>query len=144
MTAPDDRPVVSPTLIGRISQLDLLLRLLEQTRQQRGQVVTIAGEAGIGKSRLIDEIRTRARSYGVQTDLQGRCFEPDQTFPYAPLIDLLRTHVLRSPDTLESHLSDFAPELAHILPELADRNWDATRCRVGRDPGCCLLSNLYR
>ena len=30
------------------------------------------------------------------------------------------------------------------LAELADRNWDPTRCRVGRDPECYLLSNLYR
>lgn len=48
----------------------------------------MAGEAGIGKSRLTAEVRAHAETQGWQT-VQGTCFERDVVLPYAPLIDLL-------------------------------------------------------
>ena len=54
--------------------------------------------------------------------LQGHCFEQDRTFPYAPLIDLLRSGAAaRSADELARDFGDAAPELIKLLPDLAWR-----------------------
>ncbi len=47
------RPIVCPVLIGRTSYLEALIRLMEQACSGYGQTVLIAGEAGMGKSRLM-------------------------------------------------------------------------------------------
>jgi DNA-binding NarL/FixJ family response regulator len=85
----------------------------------RGQTVLIAGDAGIGKSRLIAEASGRAQQLGFLV-LEGQCFEPDRVLPFAPFLDLLRSHVGRQPpDDLARQLGPAAPELIRILPELA-------------------------
>ena len=60
MTAPFETPIVCPVLIGRERQIDVLLRLVDQARTGQGQTTLIAGEAGIGKSRLIAELKPSA------------------------------------------------------------------------------------
>src|SRR5215213_3188669 len=89
--SPTNRPVVSRRLIGRATQIDALHSALAATRRGNGQCITIAGEAGIGKSRLVAEAATSAAKQGM-TVLQGRCFEADRAFPYAPLLDVLRAY----------------------------------------------------
>jgi len=89
-------PIVSPVLIGRAHQLAALERLIDEARQSRGQVALIAGEAGIGKSRLILETKARAADQGFSV-LQGHCFAPDRVLPFAPLIDLLHTWCANEP-----------------------------------------------
>src|SRR5688500_4301458 len=84
-----DRPVVCPVLIGRAPHLEALERYLRYVLENRGQTLLVAGEAGVGKSRLVAEARERAEQHGM-TVLQGHCFETHQSLPYAPLIDLLR------------------------------------------------------
>lgn len=119
MTAPFETPIVCPVLIGRERQFDLLLRLIDQARIGQGQTTLIAGEAGIGKSRLIAELKPAATSQGL-TILQGRCFEPDRVLPYAPLLDLLRSWLAgRAAHEVADMLADQAAELIRLLPELA-------------------------
>ena len=91
-----DKAVVSTTFIGRASQLTALDGRLTQVERGESQVVLVAGEAGIGKSRLVAEVVQQAEQRNWQV-VQGRCFELDVVFPYAPLIDLLRTCLTRRP-----------------------------------------------
>ncbi len=84
-----DRPVVCPVLIGRAPHLEALGRYLRQVVEHRGQTLLVAGEAGVGKSRLVAEARERAAQLGMAV-LEGHCFESRRSLPYAPLIDLLR------------------------------------------------------
>src|SRR5688500_9577890 len=86
---PFDKSIVSPILAGRGSELETLKHALTNAQQGVGQCFILAGEAGIGKSRLLAEIRHCGLSEGFLV-LQGDCFEADLTFPYAPLIDGLR------------------------------------------------------
>jgi predicted ATPase len=65
------RPIVSPVLVGRELQLDTLGRALETARAGVGGAVLIAGEAGIGKSRLVAELHARAELLGCTV---GRFF----------------------------------------------------------------------
>ncbi len=118
MAASLDKSVVCPVLIGRTPYLETLNQLLEQVGSGRGLTILIAGEAGIGKSRLMAEMKTRA-AQGDYLILQGNCFEPDRFLPYAPLLDALRTlFAACSPTEILYHIGSFAPELVKLLPEL--------------------------
>src|SRR5258707_745021 len=103
MPAPFKASIVTPVLIGRSSHLEILVRFVEEARNGQGRTVLIAGEAGLGKSRLVAEVKTRflaSRANGdsrVPIILQGNCFEPDRSLPYAPLLDLLYGFVLAQP-----------------------------------------------
>src|SRR5262249_39691093 len=77
--------------IGRERELALLLDRFVQTRQGRGQVVLIAGEAGMGKSRLLLEFRRRLADGGDRaTWLEGQCVSFGQSIPLVPILDQLR------------------------------------------------------
>jgi tetratricopeptide (TPR) repeat protein len=120
------RSVVCPVLIGRAAQFDALSRLLEQACCGQGAAVLIAGEAGIGKSRLVAEATAIASKQGFQV-LRGACFEHDRSLPYAAILDLLRMFLSeRSPqETAEclgasgSEIVKLVPELGSLLPGLA-------------------------
>jgi DNA-binding CsgD family transcriptional regulator len=124
MAAPFTRSIVCPALIGRISTLDALLGLMEQARGGCGQTVLIAGEAGMGKSRLVTEATTRLSQAQTTSPavliLEGRCFELDRSLPYAPLLDLLRSFLAsHSLDKLVAMTGSTASALVKLLPELA-------------------------
>jgi DNA-binding NarL/FixJ family response regulator len=97
---------------------------LHRAQQGVGQFILLAGEAGVGKSRLLGELRRRAVADGF-TILEGHCFEQDLDFPYAPLIDALRAFLAsgspHDPAGVE-HLGVLAMELVKLLPELALTN----------------------
>ena len=77
-------------LVGRDRELAALEDLFREVRDGRGQVVFIAGEAGIGKSRLLLEFRRRLESAGDPiTWLEGRCVSFGQSIPMLPVIDQL-------------------------------------------------------
>ena len=110
---------ITPVFIGRSEELKQLDQTLDAVHHSTGRCVLFNGEAGIGKSRLIAEIRTRAIGSGF-TILSGRCFEQDRLFPYAPLIDMLRSFFATNPDPdLLAALGPLAVELTKLLPELA-------------------------
>ncbi|HEV2237734.1 MAG TPA: BREX system ATP-binding domain-containing protein, partial [Ktedonobacterales bacterium] len=114
-----NRSVLCPVVVSRDGEIAALKRALERVQGGGGQAVLIAGEAGIGKSRLVAEARTRAAELGFLC-LQGQCLEPDAALPYAPLIDLLRAQLagLRS-GALATHPSIIPPDLTRLLTELA-------------------------
>ena len=83
-------------LVGRDVEMATLRRVVDELRSGRGQVASVVADAGLGKSRLISELRQDLEAEGViggQGDLgigwvEGRSFSYDTTRPYAPLIDL--------------------------------------------------------
>ncbi|HMH48683.1 MAG TPA: adenylate/guanylate cyclase domain-containing protein [Candidatus Acidoferrum sp.] len=78
-------------LVGRESELVTLLERFEDVKAGRGQVVSVVGEAGIGKSRLTLEFRRALVRRGEDvTWLEGRCVSFGQSIPFLPLIDQLR------------------------------------------------------
>ena len=111
MATPFDKPTVCPVTVGRAPYLAALDTQLDAVRTGRGGVAILAGEAGVGKSRLVAEARARAARRGMSI-LEGRCFEPDRTLPYAPLLDLLRTHLGTQPSgAIARDIAAAAPEL---------------------------------
>jgi len=110
-------PIICPVLIGRRAELTTLRLLVDRARSGKGQIVLLSGEAGIGKSRLVAEVRTEATRLDFLF-LQGNCFQADHLFPYAPLLDLLRTYLHTHAATAATDLKPSAPELARLLPDL--------------------------
>lgn len=88
MLAPLDSPIVCPTTIGREAHLAAIDGLLDNLLLGQGQTLLIAGEAGIGKSRLVAETKARAARRGLPVRV-GQCFETDRALPYAPFLELL-------------------------------------------------------
>ncbi len=82
-------PGVETRLVGRSRELGLGREALEALRAGRGGVLVIAGDAGIGKSRLVDELRELAEKDG-SCWLEGRCVSYGESLPYWPFRDLLR------------------------------------------------------
>src|SRR5262245_3538246 len=111
--------IISPSIIGRDPQLARLTHLVTQVRGGQSPIALVAGEEGIGKSRLVAEVAAIAEQHGARI-VQARCFEHDRGLPYAPLIDLLRAFSMgRSADELARTLGSSATELVKIFPELS-------------------------
>ncbi len=115
-TAPS--PMITPQMVGRASQLASLHVLVEQTRGGAGHIALINGEAGIGKSRLVAEVKSYAATQGFLV-LQGNCFPKDVSYPYAPLLDLLRSLFASHRAAISAtKLERLAVDIFPLLPEL--------------------------
>ncbi len=111
-------------LVGRSQEIGRLHTMLHRAQQSQGQVVLIAGEAGIGKTRLLAYLSGLAEMGGF-TVLRGECLERDQNFPYAPIIDGLRTQFSGiNSEGLKRIVGPFQHDMAQLLPELALRSED--------------------
>ena len=106
--------------IGRGAELARLEAALERTTAGRGGTVLVGGEAGIGKTRLLDTFAEIARSTRGAHVVGGACLEiGDRGVPYAPFVEALRG-LTRSvePARLPALLGPGRRELARLLPEL--------------------------
>ena len=111
-------PIICPVLIGRRAELSTLRLLVDRAKSGKGQIVLLSGEAGIGKSRLAAEAKTYATAQGFLL-LQGQCFPTDRSCPYAPLLDLLRSHLATSsPEHVATEMGSLASALSPLLPDL--------------------------
>jgi predicted ATPase len=113
------RNLTTPVLIGRVRQMEILNRGLYTAQNGTGRCILLAGEAGMGKSRLAAELYDRAFSANFWI-CQGYCSEQDRLFPYAPWMDALRAFLM-SRNVVEGNelLGPFAPEMIKLLPELS-------------------------
>jgi DNA-binding CsgD family transcriptional regulator len=110
--------LICPILIGRAAQVGVLQRLIDEVRAGQGRTGLIAGEAGVGKSRLIAEATSIASRGGLLV-LQGNSFPYDRALPYAPVLDLLRSWLAgRSPNETAELLGPSVAEIVKLLPEL--------------------------
>jgi class 3 adenylate cyclase/ABC-type dipeptide/oligopeptide/nickel transport system ATPase component len=77
--------------VGRMREMEALLEALEKVRSGSGQVVGIVGEAGVGKSRIIFEMRKvlPKEEYGY---LEGRCLHYGDSIAYLPILDILKSY----------------------------------------------------
>jgi predicted ATPase len=76
-------------LVGREHELGLLRERWERVRQGEGQVVLLSGEAGIGKSRLVQTLAQQALTEGA-TRIEFRCSPYHQNSAFYPIIDHLQ------------------------------------------------------
>ncbi|MGH9806357.1 MAG: ATP-binding protein, partial [Terriglobia bacterium] len=79
------------SFVGRVGEVAVLQGYLDHAESGRGRAVGIVGEPGIGKSRIVDEIR-RQLAPGRVTWLEGRCLSYGTAIPYHLVLDLLRAN----------------------------------------------------
>jgi class 3 adenylate cyclase/tetratricopeptide (TPR) repeat protein len=77
--------------IGRERELELVIDSFERAKSGRGQAVSIVGEAGVGKSRLLYEFR-KAVANEDTTFLEGKCLSYGRGVAYQPIIEVLKSN----------------------------------------------------
>jgi predicted ATPase len=86
-----------------------------------GRIVLIAGEPGIGKTRLLAEIATRAQAAGWHV-LRGCAYESEGLPPFLPFIEALRPYVRSAPiEALRAQLGAGAADIAQLVPAILER-----------------------
>lgn len=118
---PLDRPTARTTLFGREAERAGLRQATDAAWRGRGQVAVVLGEAGVGKSRLVQELVSDALARGGRA-LLGRAYESEQVLPFGPWLDAFRTPQvaaeIRERDDLDPK---HHAALARLLPELGGR-----------------------
>ena len=113
--------MTSARFVGRAGELAELEAALRDAGQNRSSVVLVAGESGVGKSRLLDELIGRARSLDALV-LVGDCVELGEgELPYAPLLGALRPLLRDGHPALDALPGPLRAALAAVLPGFGDR-----------------------
>ena len=128
------RRVSSPVLVGRQSEVGRVAAALEDAVSGRSGLFLVAGEAGVGKTRFVEEVVRRAREIGT-TALVGSCIELGGSgLPFGPLTEALRRLATgRSPDEMKGLLGTAHGELARLLPDLGEAVEPDGRSGLGVD-----------
>lgn len=114
-------PPVTLPMVGRQAELRQLREYLKRPQRGLGRLIVIQGEAGIGKSRLIEELlRTSNRADDSEWNvLLGHSYEAEKSLPYRPIVDAL-TAILPSIEIERLGLPDvWLVEVARLLPDIA-------------------------
>jgi len=102
-------------LIGRKQEWKRLQAAWQVTAVGHSRIVVLTGEAGIGKSRLAEEMVRWANRQGIIA-VASNCYLSESSLAYAPVISWLRTYPIRS--NMERLSSETRTELSRLLPEL--------------------------
>jgi DNA-binding SARP family transcriptional activator len=116
----DSIPVVRPPLEGRGQELQRLLEAAAgSARTRRAALLVLEGDAGMGKTRLLDELLTRLRLDGTPV-AAARAVEADRAEPWSGVLALARGGLLEAPGVAAGPSAAIAA-FAEVLPEWAER-----------------------
>jgi ABC-type oligopeptide transport system substrate-binding subunit len=106
--------------MGREQEMAFLHGCWQGAEIGQGELVLISGEAGVGKTRLVEEVAQRLRWRGVRV-LWGRCYEFERVLPYQPVAEALRAIL---PTVTSAELAAFptwtVAEVARLVPEMVE------------------------
>ena len=107
--------LLCPVVIGREAETDALRSALAAAGDGAGRLMFLAGEAGIGKSRLAAELAAEARARGLRV-LTGRAVPASAASPYRPLTEALLQALRAHPFPADDGLAPWRPGLAGDPP----------------------------
>jgi DNA-binding NarL/FixJ family response regulator/tetratricopeptide (TPR) repeat protein len=111
--------VLAVHLVGRADELGSIDEVLAELGRGRPGAIELAGEPGIGKTRLLRELAARAEASG-QLVLAGSASELERNLPFAVFVDALDDYLAGlEPVTLAALTDDVQAELAHVFPSLS-------------------------
>ena len=105
-----------PPLVGREVEFKMLRRIVSSIDEDSPPRVIVKGGAGIGKSRLVNEL-CESLSLGSMKILRSRCHQAEEDLPYSPIVDAVRslaTDLLRYKPTIRGQFT----RLPFLVPEL--------------------------
>jgi class 3 adenylate cyclase len=107
--------------VGREQEIDELRRTVDEARAGQGRLVLLAGEPGIGKTRIASELGTYARLRGFQV-LWGRCHETGGAPAYWPWVQIIRAYLHdRDAQHVRSAMGTGAADIAQVVSEVRER-----------------------
>ncbi|MGV4986077.1 helix-turn-helix transcriptional regulator [Streptomyces sp. NRAIS4] len=119
MLGPVETRSVSPVFVGRTDELDTLNDALARARAGEPQALLLGGEAGVGKTRLVEEFATAAGRHAVVA--VGGCVEIGADgLPFAPFSTALRALRDALPEEFAAAAHGQEEELARLLPDLGE------------------------
>ena len=124
-----EAPVRETPVIGRASELRRLSQILEEAWGGTARVAVVVGEAGIGKTRLVEELGVLVVQRSGRA-VVGRCYETEQILPFAPWVEAFRAAGVVGDASLVDELPlAVRVTLGRLFPELTPRGVD-----VAQDP----------
>jgi class 3 adenylate cyclase/tetratricopeptide (TPR) repeat protein len=107
-------------LIHRDRQLGELEDALLEARRGQGRLVALAGEAGVGKTRLTNELGRQASRLGSVV-LRGGCSEAELSLPYLPFVEAIGNYLADADaGELTARLGPTARELSQLFPQFGN------------------------
>ncbi|WP_079186131.1 AAA family ATPase [Streptomyces sp. CB01580] len=123
---PVDPVSVSPVFVGRAAEFAALVDALTRAAGDGPRALLIGGEAGVGKTRLVEEFLGEAVRRGAVAAVGGCVGTGADGLPYAPFSTALRALRRALPDEMAAACAGQEGELARLLPELGRAEHDAT------------------
>ena len=114
---------VSPSVgrtpyVGRSEERTQLRQGLARAVAGSGGVALIAGEAGLGKTRLVDEISDEAKAAGMFV-VRGQCHDMEGAAPYLPFVEAIEYGLTVTPrEVFRSAMGEAGPEIARFVPKV--------------------------
>ena len=121
--------VVDTPLVGRAPDLERIEALWREVTGGALRLVMLAGEPGIGKTRLAAKVAEHAHAGGA-TIMYGRCDE-ETLVPYQPFVEAIGEWARAAPQAdVERRVRAAGIELARLVPDIAQRANEASRARA--------------
>ncbi|MGW0927127.1 helix-turn-helix transcriptional regulator [Streptomyces sp. NPDC002644] len=111
---------VSPVFVGRADELRVLGEALDRADAAEPQALLLGGEAGVGKTRLVEEFAAGAARRGAVVAVGGCVEIGADGLPFAPVSTALRVLRRELPAELAAAVAGRETELARLLPEFGD------------------------
>lgn len=104
--------------IGRLEERSLLRQALTRAVAGSGGVALIAGEAGLGKTRIVDEVAAEAKAAGMFV-VRGHCYDMEGALPYIPFVEAIEYGLtVTAQNVFRSAMGDAGPEIARFVPKV--------------------------
>lgn len=108
--------LVSRAIYGRQQFIERIDASMQDAQDGHGLTLLVAGEAGIGKTRLTARAVEEAAAHGWQI-LRASVYEQDRSYPNTALIELLRSLLAAAPEAARKALEPAAADVVRLLPE---------------------------
>ena len=134
--------VPNGAFVGRVAELDQLDAALAALPDRGTATILVAGDAGMGKSRLIEEFCTRARMRGALVAV-GTCTPAEgDGLPYGPIVGVLRDVARRLAPARGAVMLDFAPENGLVKTRLFEAVLESVGALTQRSPVVLVFEDL--